>query len=240
VSSVSIQKKLRDSTFARGDVRIRSSRRLDNKKRISLRLWAALSAEPLPIFDLKVYQRVNLTTTVPSRKTKSKSESKPTEATIRNTGVNVDARDNGRANAASRVSDVSTDDIAYENMSIEEIEKLTKRDERKLKKLAEKNARKQRKKVSEINDIITQIQNVEKKMDDFQNDPTPFLIWNDTMEWEDIAQVKQQATNELKRLKSKLQAQGKKRKAVIGEHQKRRDEIRRVEQKLQHPLARTA
>jgi hypothetical protein len=58
------------------------------------------------------------------------------------------------------------------------------------------------------------------------------------MEWEEIAHVKQQATNKLEQLKSKLTAQRKKCKAVmIEEHQKLLEEICCVQQKMQHPLA---
>ena len=98
---------------------------------------------------------------------------------------------------------------------------------------------KQQKEVSEINDIINKIQEVEKQLeadddDDDQNHPTPFLIWTAKMGWEEIAHAKQQATNKLEQLKSKLRAQGKERKAVIENHQKLHEEIRRVQQKCLH------
>jgi hypothetical protein len=235
--------------FIRQETILPGNRRLDSKKILSLRLWAALSDEPLPVFDLQEYQdrsKLSSTTTTapPPRKNSDKSEPKPTETiSSNNTGSNVDTRGNGRATAASRVSDISANDNDYKSMSIEEIEELTKRDEQKLQNLVKENVRKQKKKVSEINDIITRIQDVEKKLDDFQqqknNNPTttPLLRWKATMEWEEIAQAHQQATNKLERLKSKLSALGKKRKAVIGQHQKQREEICRVQQKLQHPLA---
>ena len=104
-----------------------------------------------------------------------------------------------------------------------------------------KDGSKQQKEVSEINDIINKIQEVEKQLeadDDYdQNHPTPFLIWTAKMGWEEIAHAKQQATNKLEQLKSKLMEQGNKRKAIIENHQKLREEIRRVQQKMQHPLA---
>ena len=91
---------------------------------------------------------------------------------------------------------------------------------------------KQRKEVCEINDIIYKIQEVENKLeadddDDNQNHPTPFLSLTAKMGWEEIAHAKQQATNKLEQLKSKLTAQGKRRKAAIEELQKLRERIRR-------------
>ena len=104
---------------------------------------------------------------------------------------------------------------------------------------------KQQKEVSEINDIINKIQEVEKQLEadedyEDQNHPTPFLIWTAKMGWEEIAHAKQQATNKLEQLKSKLMEQGNKCKAIIENHQKLLEEIRRKKQKMQHPLARDA
>ena len=52
------------------------------------------------------------------------------------------------------------------------------------------------------------------------------------MGWEEIAHAKQQATNKLEQLNSRLMEQGNKRKALIEYHKKLRQEIRRVQQEL--------
>ena len=105
-----------------------------------------------------------------------------------------------------------------------------------------KDGSKQQKEVSEINDIINKIQEVEKQLeadddDDDQNHPMPFLIWTAKMGWEEIAHAKQQATNKLEQLKSRLMEQGNKRKAIIENHQKLREEIQQPRKRMRNPVA---